>query len=507
MLPDGISPDLQVFLLRHLLRSRAVFRRGQAARLTVADFAPFGDFSPPAPRLVAEAMLAIGSAPVSPEGLLVKLQELVSLGRIDPRHLPEVAGLAARLFDESAPLMEEHAGRELFRYLTAVRGEQVKNTAAGDLGRLHDEYRKVIFPLQAASLLDGPAEERFHRPFLNLMQRRIHASVSTGMPRLDTLLGGGLGYGSFGLIIGFSGCGKTALANAFARGAALQGYRVIYCSMEEEPEDLAYRNYSAVFRINYTSLRNGQGTFMELEQRIRDGDEAEKVRLLQQNLVLLDLKGATPITASRLKEMVDEYSQAHDFAYQLLIVDQMQFMEPADLVAGEDGWVREARTAKELDEISHQAVGGRADCRFALWVLHQAKGKVKLNFTSEDISGFKGVIHKPETVLGIGRENLTSDSFEVFSLKNRHASNFRLGLRGDLAFMSFIEQDAAADPPAGSIPAVPRPAAGLSPMLVQGVDRAVLEGLLTPSPVAAPAVPEALLGPLDPSVRALNLQP
>jgi RecA/RadA recombinase len=496
------SPELVAFLLRHVVLSRKVFRRAQALKATPDDFRPLGIWSPVGPPLVLQAAQEIGSAPIAAEAMMLKVQDLVARGMVDPARLPEVATMLARIY-AGGELMEDFACAELFRHLKAVRGEQVRTAAAGDLDRLHEEYRKVIFPLQTAEKLDGPMEDRFHRPFRTLMQRKVYSVVSTGFPRLDTYLGGGLGHGSFGLIVGFSGCGKTALANAFARGAALQGYKVVYCSMEEEPEDLANRNYSAVFQIDYTRLRNGGG-FMELEQRVRDGDEAEKVRLLQENLVLLDLKGMTPMKASRMKELIDEYAAREEFPYQMVVVDQLQFMEPETTVDGEAEWAREARVARELDEISHQPVAGQADLRFALWVLHQARGKVKLNFTAEDIAGFKGVIHKPETVLGIGREALTSDHFEVFSLKNRHAPNFRLGMRGELAHMSFVEQDFVEEPK--QVPSVPRPAAAARPvsvMLQDELDRTHRAALLAASPIPpASPLPEALLGPEAAAVRA-----
>ena len=232
---------------------------------------------------------------------------------------------------------------------------------------------------------------------------------------------------------------NTATGVSFARGAALHGFKVIYCSMEEEKEDIANRLYASVFQVDYTSLHNGSG-YMELDQKVASGDEKEKMELLKNNLLIFDLKGLTPMQPVRLKQMVDEYAVKNNFIFQLLIIDQLQFMEPVSVAVGEQEWLKEGRVLKEIDEMSHQPIAGAENSYFATWVLHQAKGKVKIYFSTDEIAGFKGVIHKPETVMGIGRESPVSDDFEFFSLKNRHAKNFRLPMHGDLSLMTFREK-------------------------------------------------------------------
>ena len=63
--------------------------------------------------------------------------------------------------------------------------------------------------------------------------RALTERISTGVPRLDTLVGGGYFRGSGVLISGEPGTSKTSLAAAFAEAAAARGERVLFISFDE----------------------------------------------------------------------------------------------------------------------------------------------------------------------------------------------------------------------------------------------------------------------------------
>jgi len=68
---------------------------------------------------------------------------------------------------------------------------------------------------------------------VDLQHKALGPKVSTGHPRLDTMLDGGYRRASTILISGTAGTGKTTLANTFVAAACERGEKVLYINFEE----------------------------------------------------------------------------------------------------------------------------------------------------------------------------------------------------------------------------------------------------------------------------------
>ncbi len=83
------------------------------------------------------------------------------------------------------------------------------------------------------------------------------ARISTGIPRLDTMLSGkGYYRGSTVLVSGTAGTGKTSLAAKFMESACKRGERVLYFAFEESPSQFM-RNMSSIGIHLETYVRKG----------------------------------------------------------------------------------------------------------------------------------------------------------------------------------------------------------------------------------------------------------
>jgi len=81
--------------------------------------------------------------------------------------------------------------------------------------------------------------------------------ISTGISRLDTMLGGGGYYrGSSILVTGMAGTGKTTLAGYFAKATCDRGERCLYLATEESPQQI---------------LRNQRSIGLELSDYVENG--------------------------------------------------------------------------------------------------------------------------------------------------------------------------------------------------------------------------------------------
>jgi circadian clock protein KaiC len=85
---------------------------------------------------------------------------------------------------------------------------------------------------------------------LGLTHRASEERVSTGIARLDEMLGGaGVYRGSSVLISGTAGTGKTSIAGTFADAACRRGERCLYFSFEESPSQILRNMRSIGLRL------------------------------------------------------------------------------------------------------------------------------------------------------------------------------------------------------------------------------------------------------------------
>ncbi|MEO6017414.1 MAG: circadian clock protein KaiC [Polaromonas sp.] len=73
----------------------------------------------------------------------------------------------------------------------------------------------------------------------------INERVTSGVERLDTMLGGGYYRGASVLITGFPGTAKTTLSGAFAAAACLRGERTLFVSFDSDGSEIV-RNLTSV---------------------------------------------------------------------------------------------------------------------------------------------------------------------------------------------------------------------------------------------------------------------
>jgi circadian clock protein KaiC len=110
---------------------------------------------------------------------------------------------------------------------------------------LIDEGGLEVLPITSAGLQHTVSRER----------------VSSGVPQLDAMLGGGGYYrGSSVLVSGTAGSGKSSLSAHFAAAACRRGERCVYFAFEES-EDQMVRNMSSIGVDLATPLKEGRLMF------------------------------------------------------------------------------------------------------------------------------------------------------------------------------------------------------------------------------------------------------
>jgi len=478
------SADFIEQLLKHLLRSKEVLERAKELGLRGDDFLSSSEYGIQSYKIIADLALSIGTGPISQDLLGIHIRSYIEAGKIHDAIQEQIIDLFVGLYH--GELNPEYFANEFKNFIKRRRQERAKLEHSDDADELAQALTKIAVDLSAD---EAYAKASIVNPFQQIIKKSIYQMVGTGLRRLDVSLGGGIGYGEFGLIIGFSGSGKTLMSTLMSKNAAIAGKKSAYFSFEESHEDLANRYYSQVYKIPYGELRSGAG-YSELEEKFNNEYDADYRRLLIENLRLFAMKGSGHMKPSAILELLIRNYEETGFIPDVVYVDQLQFLEPEKRFKQDQSWGIEKRIAEDFDSVSHQKIGDRL---VAWWLNHQAKGKVKLRFTRDDIDGFKGIIHKPETVIGIGRENERSDDFLIFSLKSRHSKGFELPYKGVLEYMSLEDppEQSAAPVATGSYNVPPRETSvGHDPETLAKLQNGIATRITNERSIPQPSIPE-----------------
>jgi len=148
------------------------------------------------------------------------------------------------------------------------------------------------------------------------------ASIPTGFPSLDRLLGGGIRTGDLVVLGGDVGSGKSALALGMAVRSAAEGRTVRFYAGETSAERVAERILAIEGRARVDDLRRGK-----LGYGARAGVGAVGARLTDAPLAIARL----PESVERLAEELESIPRA-----ELLIVDPLQMLASGRMTQDEE---------------------------------------------------------------------------------------------------------------------------------------------------------------------------
>ena len=153
------------------------------------------------------------------------------------------------------------------------------------------KYRGSSFDENESPFLIGASGlEVDARRTVSFVHRKVsNERVSSGVKRLDTILGGGYYRGASVLVTGFPGTAKTTLAGAFAEAACRRGERTLFVSFDSDSNevirDLAsvgirLERYVTNGRLRMTSARSITGSAESYLVRIKTVATEHRARCL-----------------------------------------------------------------------------------------------------------------------------------------------------------------------------------------------------------------------------------
>ena len=143
--------------------------------------------------------------------------------------------------------------------------------------------------------------------------------VSSGVTRLDTMLGGGYYRGASVLITGFPGTAKTTMSGAFAEAACKRGERTMLVSFDSDGTEIIRNLASVGIRLDryvksgllrMISARTITGSSEALLVRIKSLAKDHKTRCLVIDPVSTLSKSGNELTAHSVAERLIDWSKA-----------------------------------------------------------------------------------------------------------------------------------------------------------------------------------------------------
>lgn len=143
--------------------------------------------------------------------------------------------------------------------------------------------------------------------------------VSSGVKRLDTMLGGGYYRGACVLITGFPGTAKTTLSGAFAEAACRRGERTMFVSFDSDGLEVV-RNLTSVGiqlsryvtsgHLRMISARTIAGSAETILVRIKSLVKEQKARCLVMDPVSALSKAGNELTAHAVAERLIDWAKS-----------------------------------------------------------------------------------------------------------------------------------------------------------------------------------------------------
>jgi circadian clock protein KaiC len=143
--------------------------------------------------------------------------------------------------------------------------------------------------------------------------------VSSGVKRLDTMLGGGYFRGASVLITGFPGTAKTTLSAAFAQAACKRGERTTFVSFDSDGGEvirnltsvgIKFRVYAENGTLNMISARTMVGSAETLLVRIKQITTESRSRCLVIDPVSTFARSGNEITSHGVAERLIDWCKA-----------------------------------------------------------------------------------------------------------------------------------------------------------------------------------------------------
>lgn len=417
--------------IKCLFRDRNALQKALDLHMRPEDFGTINIY-----RAFVDTALRLKNAPINPQLCLLEMKNVFPKYNLRAEDKENIINFWEYVYTEE-PLNSEYIISHMAEFLKFRRYQDLKVNETHSPEELVNQAGRLVSEIE---LKDKSEHISVIKPFEELSIVDHQECFGTGFNSVD-MVAKGLALQEFGLILGHSGSGKTAMAVFSAIQNAKRRKKVLYLSLEEPAKNIANRLYSNVFRLPYTDLHRGN-VLTQDDLRNAFNNMCERDKSVLKNLEIHDLRAASPLTPRYIANYLDQLYEKTGYHPDVIYIDQLDYLEPNDTADQEARWQKYERAAFHVKDLCDHLIGG--EHKFAVWLLHQAGGKMARRFTNAEVASCKGIIKPTDMVLAIGRDTPADSVVSIFSIKSRHGKNFQFDYFAELEFMNFEEHDGAA---------------------------------------------------------------
>ena len=223
--------------------------------------------------------------------------------------------------DAASSLTQQHYGFMQFMVDCAVLLDHRLINGVSQRNLRVQKYRGSAFDEnESPFLISATGIEVSAPPALAAHSARLkNERVSSGVARLDTMLGGGYYRGATVQITGFPGTAKTTLAGAFAEAACKRGERTLFVSFDSDANEVVrdlesvgirLASYVKNGRLRLASARNITGSAETYLVRIRSMAREQQARCVVIDPMSIWSKSGGNSAAHSIAERLSDWSKA-----------------------------------------------------------------------------------------------------------------------------------------------------------------------------------------------------
>ena len=208
---------------------------------------------------------------------------------------------------------------------------------------------------------------------------------------------GGIPLGTTTLVLGETNIGKSIWGCNFARNIHLNGYNVIYISLEMSTDKIFKRVGAGIFDIDIGDYSKLSTSLDSISAEIKRFKDKTSTSLIPPGIFRAKRFGG--ITPSGIQSYVRSVEQKLDIKVHCVIVDYLNEVGSDHGYTTANAYEAYSYHKSNMNDLYKMGV----DNNWAMIVLHQLSGT---GFGAEDItmsmsSESKGILHRPDCVLGI----------------------------------------------------------------------------------------------------------